>query len=276
MSSTNIKDLSIICDRTNKNSDNSYKINLGNLGFDSFVVASIKAVSFRNIQYNVIGPGNSRENNKFYFRLAGTPHEIIVTPGFYTVYELLDYLKPRIEAILAASAIIPLPTLTAFEYSSITGKVSLTINGNGTATAFEVKGGSNINSVNDLLGNTKDDNLDTLTPEPYEFANLVNLQHDDRVHLVSSTISQNGGITNANINNSSINGRNINLLRSIVVDASFGDIVKYESNDIDAEALHYNLPQNYSVIDIALEDVYGNKLDLGNTTMTIDLLIWKK
>ena len=127
MSSTNIKDLSIICDRTNKNSDNSYKINLGNLGFDSFVVASIKAVSFRNIQYNVIGPGNSRENNKFYFNLDGTPYEIIVLPGFYTVYELLDYLKPEIEAILAASAIIPLPTLTTFEYSSITAKITLTI-----------------------------------------------------------------------------------------------------------------------------------------------------
>lgn len=275
MSSTNIKDLSIICDRSNKNSDFSYKINFGNLGFDSFNAISIKSVSFRNLQYNVIGAGNSRQNNTFYFDLAASNETIVVPPGYYSVYELTAYLQTEIEIILAASGIIPLPTLTSFDYSSITGKVSLLIDGNGSATNFELTGGTNTNSVNNLLGNSTDAVLNTLAPTIEEFDSFVNLQGDDRVHLVSSSIAPSGGITNASINGTSVNGRNINLLRSIVVNAPFGELVEYTSNDLDAEQLLYTLPQNFSVLDISLEDVYGNKLDLGNSAMTIDILAWK-
>ena len=275
MTSTNIKDISIICEPSNKNSDNSYKINLGTLSNFSFIVCSIKSVSFRNLQYNVIGENNPRQNNKFYFTLAATEYEIIVTPGFYTVYELLDFLTPRIEAILAGSAIIPLPTLTKFEYSSITGKVSIIVNGNGSATNFELTGGLNFQSVNALLGNTTDLTLDTLGAVDTPFNDFVNLQHDDRVFLVSSAIASSGGVTNINISDQS-NGRNVNLLRTLTVSEGFGELVTYESNDIDAEALHYTLPQNFTVIDIALTDVYGNILDLGNSTMGIDILVWKQ
>lgn len=271
MSSTNVKVISVICDKNNKTEDNAYKVNLGNLGFNSFSVCSLKSCSFRNLLYNVRGSG-VRKNNIFHFSLDGTPEEIEVPEGFYSIYQLIDYLKTEIETILAGSGIIPLPTLTTLEYSSITGKVTILIDGNGAGTPFELTGGTNQDNINFLLGNNVDVSLDTLTPVAYVMDSIITLQADDRVHLVSNAISANGGITNKSRSGQS---RNLSLVRAIAVGDSFGNIVEYESQDLDAEALKYPLAQNFSELDFALQDIYGCNLDLGNSELTIELMAWK-
>ena len=274
MSSTNIKTISIICNPSNKTGNNSYKISLGNLGFDSFVRCSLKSCSFQNIQYNVIAEGQ-RVNNTFYFMLGGGLEEIVVPAGFYNITNLLDYLRTEMAIIFAASGIIPLPTLTDLSYDSITGKVSITVDGGGVATQFDLTQALGRGSINELLGNSTYVIIDTLTPTAYEFADIINLQGDSRVHLVSSAIAQNSGITNLAVNPAKVNGRNLSLVRSIMVNEGFGNYVEYDSNDIDAEELVYTLPQNFSILDIALQDPYGNILDLGNSELTLELLTWK-
>jgi hypothetical protein len=271
MSSTNVKVISVICDRDNKKGDGTYKVNLGNLGFNSFSVCSLKSCTFRNLLYNVRGSG-VRKNNIFYFSLDGTPTEIEVPEGFYSIYELLDYLRPQLESILAGSGIIPLPTLTTLDYSTISGKVTMLIDGNGAGTPFELEGKSNPKSVNFLLGNNEDVALDTLTPEAYVFDSIISLQADDRVHLVSNAVAPNGGITNKSLTGGS---RNLSLLRALPVGDAFGNIVEYESQDIDAEALSYPLAQNFTELDFALQDIYGNIIDLQNSELTIELLVWR-
>jgi hypothetical protein len=224
------------------------------------------------VLYNVRGEG-VRQNNSFYFSLDGTPYNIEVPEGFYSIYELLDYLRPQLETIFAGSGIIPLPTLTTLDYSTITGKVTMLVDGNGAGTPFELEGKSNPESINFLLGNTEDVALDTLTPEAYEFDSLITLQADDRVHLVSNAISPNGGVTNKSPGERG--SRNLSLLRAIPVGDAFGNIVEYESQDIDAEALSYPLAQNFTELDFTLQDIYGNNIDLQNTELTIELLAWR-
>lgn len=272
MSSTNVKVISVICDKSNKRSDNSYKVNLGNLGFNSFSVCSLKSCTFRNLLYNVRST-RPRKNNDFYFSLDGSPYVIAVPEGFYSIYELLDFLRPKLETLLAGSGIIPLPTLTTLDYSTISGKVTMLVDGNGAGTPFQLEGKSNPESINFLLGNNEDVALDTLTPEEYVFDSIISLQADDRVHLVSNAIAPNGGITNKSPGERG--SRNLSLLRSIGVGDAFGNIVEYESQDIDAEALSYPLAQNFTELDFALQDIYGNNIDLQNSELTIELLAWR-
>jgi hypothetical protein len=274
MASTNIKIITLIGDPSNKLTDNSYRVNLGNLGFDSFKICSLKSCSFRNLMYNVISTGN-KSNNIFYFLLNGIAKQVVVSEGFYSIYELLAVLQTGIEGILASSGIIPLPTLTSLNYSTITGKVSILVDGNGAGTPMTLQGALKPYSINLLLGNSSDVDLDLLTPTEYEFEDIINLQACDSVNLVSSAVALNGGITNKTTLTNARNGRNLNLVRSIIVNAGFGGLVVYESNDVDAEALEYPLAQNFSQIDIALQDPDGNNLDLGNSTLKVELLTWK-
>ena len=274
MSNTNIRNLSIICNKDNKNADNSYKINLGKLSYNSIKVASLKSVTFRNLQYNVIASG-PRKNNIFHFLLNGAPEVVVVPEGYYSISELLAILITEISLIFASSGIVPLPLLTSLTYDPITAKVSIVVDGQGVATPVELQGETYPQSINLLLGNTEDITLDTLGATSYTFDSMINLEADDRVHLVSSAISQNSGLTSTRSNYNIKNGRSLSLLRALAVNSGFGGLCIYESNDVDAESIIYTLPQNYTEIDISIQDIYGNILDLQNSALTIELLTWQ-
>lgn len=272
MSSTNIKNISITCNTLNKDADNSYSPVLGLSNIDNFRAIALKSISFRNIFYNVESSDLKRKNNIFYFSLAGAPQQVVIPEGFYSINQLLTLLNTDISAILAGSGIIPLPTLDDLSYDSITGKVSITINGQGSATPFVLEGGTETQSVNNLLGQTTDYSLDTLTPTAYVFADLVSLGGIDRVHLVSSTLGQAVGITSTTNNTS--NGKNISLIRVLTNNVEFGGLVEYISPDLDAERLLYNNAINISSLNLSLQDVNGNILDLKNSEMIVEFVGW--
>lgn len=268
MSSTNIKNISIICNPSNKNIDGSYSTNLGRSNIDDFVAIALKSVSFRNVFYNVEGTGE-RKNNIFYFSLGGAPQQVVVPAGFYSVNQLLTLLNTEIATILAGSGIIPLPTLDDLSYNSITSKISITINGQGTTTPFVLEGGTYKQSINYLLGQTTDYSIDTLTPTAYEFVNLVNMGGLDRVFLQSSTIGQNVGLSTTGVKG---NGVALSLIRVLDVNEPFGNPIFYISPDLDAERLVYNSPINISNIDFSLTDENNNTLDLGETQLIVELV----
>ena len=270
MSSSNIKILSLICKPKDKGGQGGYKLALGKNSTDTFYWLSLKSCTFRNIQYNVQSSG-PRKNNFFYFNLDGDEEKVNVPEGFYSIYELIDVVKTGIETILAASAIIPLPTLTSLDYDPISAKVSIVINGNGSSTGFELLGGTYSASINSLLGNTIDVSLDTLAAVKYTFDSIVNLQHDDRVHLVSSAMAQSIGLTS----DGQRNGRTIALLRAIPVDQGFGQVVNYNSSDIDGERVYHPNGLNLSTIDLALQDTDGNTIDLQNTVLSVEIIAWR-
>lgn len=268
MSNTNIKNISIICNSNNKNIDGSYSANLGRSNVDDFVAIALKSVSFRNVFYNVVATG-ARKNNIFYMTLAGTPYEIEVSEGFYNVSELLNVLTPLIQAVFDGSSIIPIPQLTSFTYNSILSKVEILVDGVGVATPLTLTGGDNPTSINALLGNIENLDLDLLTPTESTFNGLVDLGGLDRVFLQSSTIGQNVGLSTTGLNG---NGIALSLVRVLNVDEPFGAPLFYISPDLDAERLIYNSPINISNIDFSLTDENNNILDLGNTDLIIELI----
>ena len=83
-------------------------------------------------------------------------------------------------------------------------------------------------------------------------------------------MAPNGGVVSVGLN-----GRNVSLLRVIPVNQSFGNLITYNSNDIDGERMEYT--KNYlslSTIDISLQDIFGNILDLGQTQLTLEVQAW--
>lgn len=267
MSSTNIKNISIICNPSNKNIDGSYSTNLGRSNIDDFVAIALKSVSFRNVFYNVEATG-VRKNNIFYMTLAGTPYEIEVGEGFYNVNQLIAVLSPLIQAVFDSSGIIPIPQLTSITYNSITAKVSMLVDGVGVATPLELTG-ANQPSINYLLGNTQNLSLDLLTPTEATFNGLVNMGGIDRVFLQSSTMGQNVGLSTTGVKG---NGVALSLIRVLDVNEPFGNPVFYISPDLDAERLVYNSPINISNIDFSLTDENNNTLDLGETQLIVELV----
>ena len=82
-------------------------------------------------------------------------------------------------------------------YDSITSKVTISVNGNGVGVPFSLQGGTYQKSINFLIGNSVNCDLDTLFPEIYTFDSLVNLGGLDSVSLVSSILASNAGVANS-------------------------------------------------------------------------------
>lgn len=263
------KTLQLVCNANNKLANNSYSISLGNLGKESFIAMSLKSCCFRNVFYNV-----TLDNNKFYYSLAGIDSSINIDIGFYSVSQLLDILITEIKAIFLSSGIIPLPTLDEFKYNSITAKCNIIVNGNGVLTPFELLG-SNVNSINFLLGNINNVLLDTLTPVSYIFESLVSLGGLDSVSLVSQNLASNSAIANSEEKDSS-NGRNFDLIRTLHIDQPFGGLIIYEAQNLLEETIVSNNILNFSNLKIALTTTKGEILDLYNSEMTLQIICWIK
>lgn len=249
--------------------DGSYSCSISKLSTENVIAISLRTATLRNIFYNVISLGE-RKNNNFYYSLNGMDKIETIPAGFYSITELLAELSSRISITLASSGIIPLPTLDDFKYNSIQNKVEITINGNGTATPFELSGSVSIDSVNNLLGNWVDASLDTLTPTPYQFLNQINLGGLDAVHLISNEFASANGV-NSNSGDVYPNGRISDLIAIIPLTAGFGGLVEYRARDIDAERITTIL-SNFSSVHLSLTDHRGRALFLDNSSLTLEFI----
>lgn len=250
-----------------------YKLSLSRISTLPVKAISIRTVTFRNLFYNVVNDGSSRTNNTFFFTLNGVLQEIEIEEGNYSVTQLLAELKTKIDSIFLSSGIVPAPVLDDFSYNSINAKVSMTVNGGGVATPFELTGGSFPQSINKLLGNTEDVILDTLTPTPYQFNTTVNVGGEDVANLISSHLANNNAFS-SNVGESFLSGRISNSLAMMPVNKEFGFLVEYRSQDLDAESIAYNIPIDCSSIDLHLADNKGRPLPLQNSSLNVEMFIW--
>ena len=234
---------------------------------------SLRTMVFKNMFYNVVGDGTSRTNNSFFFTLNGLLQEIIIDEGNYSITQLIQAVREKLEVILSSSGIVPPPVISDFSFNSINAKVSLTIDGGGVATPFELTGGSFTQSINKILGNTVDVVLDTLTPTAYQFNTTYNLSGESVVNVISSHMANNNGFV-SNVGDKFINGRVSNVVAMVPVNQSFGKFIEYRSQDIDAEAIAYNIPIDMSSVDIYLADQLGRPLPLQNTALDMELIAW--
>jgi len=270
MSLVNQKIVSLVCEIEEQLPNKSYNISLGRMGVEGVRGLSLKSAVFPNNFYNVIENDLARKNNIFYFSLDGVPQQAEIPQGFYNISDLMTRLELEINNIIAVSGILPLPTLDIFVYSTLTKKVTISINGNGVNTEFTLQG-SNKQSINRLLGNSQDVTLTTdPLPDIYTFDSLINLQGETSVYLVSNTIANNGGISNKGADD----GRNVSLIRQIPVNAAFGSSILYVSFDTDADRIIYGSPVDLTDVQIAVTDSRGNVLDLGVGKLEVELICY--
>lgn len=272
MSSTTTQTLSIVCDNILKTNDNQYKISLGNLASRSVHSITLKSCNFKNIFYNVISSNLALKNNTFFANLDGVEENFDIDEGFYSISELLLAVSDKISAFFLTQAVPS--TLVDLSYNSITGKITILVDDNGSGDIYEIKGLGKNKSINFLLGNTKNLALNSVSGSqtPSTFDSLINLSGQQCVNLVCEQISKNSG---AIASSTFLNGNINNSIRNIQIDASFGNTVNYESFDTDADSLNYSPAINMSDLVFSIVDTATNTiLDMSATAICIELIVY--
>jgi hypothetical protein len=252
--------------------DGTYLLPVGRLGIKNIRAVTFKTFTIRNVFPNVVGSGLLK-NNIFSYTVGGTPYTETVPEGFYTMDDLIDVLEPLIQATLAASGIVPLPTLDEFKYEPIQMKFSMTFNGNGASTVITLDGDGSQLSINTLMGNTGVLTMPTNPAVATLMEDLVNMGGVDTVcvcceELANSNTYHNGlyGLNTA--------GRLSNCIQMVPLQVPFGAMAVYNSLDVDADSIKYFLPVDATQLTIAITDMAGNMLDLSNTQFNIQFIAY--
>jgi hypothetical protein len=263
---TKTKTVSIVCNSSNKTPDGRYIIPMTALAGESVKGASLKSAVYRNLFYNVVADG-ALKNNTFYFDLDGVIKQFDVPEGSYGISQLMPLILTGIQTILNLTT----PTQTAaLTYSSLTGKVTLTITDNGSGVIFKLMGGSFPDSINLLLGNTDDVTIDALTPTPKTFEHIIDLGGNDVAQLIFEEMAKGSGLCNDNTDSF---GRTVSMIKLLSYrGAGFGELACYENQDILGSMLLYESGQNMSNMNIWLQTSGGTILDQGVSDMHLEIL----
>lgn len=263
---TKVKTISLVCNSKNKTSDNKYKIPLSSMAKETVVACSLRSCTFRNNFYNVVSSIAKLKNNTFYYKLSGIPFSFDIPEGFYSILELLPLVQAGLDAELALR-VPPVPTVV-LTYSNITGKVTIVFTDTGNGDTFELSGGENPDSINNLLGNNEDVLLTTAVP--YEFLDILDMGGVDAVLLCCSEIAKGSGM----VNSDNENGRTIGLLKQInCAGSGFGELVNFENDDIDSTRITYPNGINLNDLTFSLESTTAVPLDLGGSDLHVELFV---
>jgi hypothetical protein len=268
MLSTKTKTLSIVCNTSNKTPDGRYQIAMGALAGESVIGATLKSCVFRNLFYNVVSEG-ALKNNTFHFTLDGAAQVFEIPEGFYKITQLLPLVQSGIQTILN-TRIAPVQTVT-LTYSTITGKVIITVTDNGNNDTFSLSGGTFINSINFLLGNTEDTLIDTITPTPKQLENIIELSGEDACQLVIEEVAKGSGLNNSSFSSFGATSGLVKMLS--FRGCAFGELCTYQNNDLLGSMIYYSSPQNLSRLTIYLSTAEGTILNQQSADMHVELLL---
>jgi hypothetical protein len=272
MSSTTTQTLSISCDSSIKTTNNQYKLSIGNLATRSVQSITLKSCNFKNVFYNVISSNPALKNNVFYQRMDGVQENFEIPEGFYNINELLDVVSQKITAFFLTQAVPS--TLVELSYNSITGKITIEVDDNGSADIYELRGSQSRQSINFLLGNSVNLTVNSVSgsTSPSTFDTIIALGGQQCVNLICQQISKNSG---AYCSSQELNGAINNSIRNIPINATFGATVQYTSFDTDADQLDYSPSINLSDLVFSINDTATNTiLDLKNSVLCLELILF--
>ena len=267
------KSITLVCNSSNKTPDNKYVIPFDSLSKEQVIGCSLKSIVYRNLFYNVVANGELK-NNVFYFSLDGAEQSFEVPEGFYDIADLIPIVLTGIQAITNLRlAVVQTIDLT---YSALTGKVTLTVLENGNGDIFRLLGGTYLDSINLILGNSTDHTIATIlaTPVAYQFNSIIDLGGNDVSNLMINTIAGTSGLSNSSSNSS---GRKNGLMKMLsYVGSGFGQLVEYQNNNLLDTMILYDRPTNLSNLNIWLETSSGVILDNGVSDLHIELYVYLK
>lgn len=248
-------------------SQNTYRFNLSNLSTQNVVSCSIRSISVPNIFENIITDGDYR-NNTFWIDIDGIDVPLTIDErGFYTVTEIVDILKPKIENAFATSGLAPLPVLDVFEYDDKIGKIKIQVTGD---PAYTISFDSSIQySMNKMLGITSIIILDIVTPTLTFFQSRPDLYGATMLSIHSSVLSNDYTLTN--VGNKLLS---TNSAIHIPVNSAYGGLITYISDDLELSQIDYNDSHDLTSIDVRFKRADGYSLDFENLSAQVELVIF--
>lgn len=222
---------------------------------ERYLVQSVQKIVLRqalvpNVFYNIVAgdEGMGSRTNTIIYSYTGSliAHLITVPPGFYTVTELISELNT-----LFLASLNPTTTLT-IAYNSINQKLTFTT----TGIQILFRGNSTMLKVLGFIPDVDTADFGTITA-PYSVA--LNGIPSVFIHCSiaeNASIDASAGIT------------------SMAVEIPFsgvpyGGYASYISHDIEMSGIFYETPRNLSSISVRLRTITGDRLDIGNASMSL-------
>jgi hypothetical protein len=222
---------------------------------ERYLVQSVQKIVLRqalvpNVFYNMVegNEGMGSRTNTLIYSYTGSliAHVITVPPGFYTVTELIAELKTQFLASLN-----PTTTLN-ITYNSINQKLTFTT----TGIQILFRGQSTMLTALGFIPGVDTVEFGSLTP-PYSVA--LNGMPSVFIHCSiaeNASIDASAGIT------------------SMCVEIPFsgvpyGGYASYISHDTEMSGITYETPRNLSTISVRLRSIVGDRLDIGNATLSL-------
>jgi hypothetical protein len=222
---------------------------------ERYLVQSVQKIVLRqalvpNVFYNItdgdqgMGP---RTNTIIYSYTASLiSHLVTVPPGFYTVNELIAELKTQFLASLNPT------TQINITYNSINQKLTF------TATGIQIffRGNSTMLKVLGFTPGVDTIDFGTITP-PYSVA--LNGMPSVFIHC---SIAENASIDAS----AGITSMAVEIPFSGV---AYGAYASYISHDVEMSGITYETPRNLNTISVRLRSITGERLDIGNASMSL-------
>lgn len=219
----------------------------------------LKSVEFPNNGYNIQTSGAS-QNNIFKFRISldNDYSHTITQEGYYTTQQLIDILRPVIQARVDVFDPTNIVSMSINPYSK---KIEYHISKN--TVSYELPGDSGFGSLNIALGNTVPTGVIAYNFFPVQSALLPDLYGLTDVYIHSTTLAE-GNVVDGDVENHDIIG-------NVPVIEPFGKIVYYNASDSELESINYDSVRNYDNITISLRDLENNiiKLNGGKTVVVL-------
>lgn len=231
---------------------NNFQVNFGNstqlMDINRIV---IKHVSIPNVLYNikVAGAGAPADatNNVFSYD-NGAPQSITITPGFYSIAQLIAAITADAQAIADGLAIILNQTTYKLEFSSTT-----------PITYLSAASG---NSMAGVLGILADSSPAVLA---FNAQGFPSLETHPNIYIVSRALSDGSNMVSPTLGS-------LPVVAVVPVDLPYGFVLQYESNQDELDEVNYISYANgksIQAVDLSVYDGDGQLIDLAGLDWTI-------
>ena len=214
---------------------------------------AIKNIIVPNVFYNINNTGYNRfntGNNELFIKniTTNTPFSILITPGNYTVSQLITQINTLLSLSVAGLSVTE---------DAVTKKLVFTSSGSLFAYSTDNMGG--------YLGMVKPPPFDGLGVLVYTLEGFPNLSGVKEIYISSARMSDGSHLVIPF-------GSTLPVIAAVPLTVGFGEFQVYIAPNIELDEIFfpsYSAGSNLRTIDIQVRDTFGNILDTGGLPTTI-------
>jgi hypothetical protein len=228
---------------------NHFRVNFGNstqlMDINRIV---IKHVSIPNVQYNVRAASGLNTVGNIFTYFDGATKNITITPGNYSVTQLIAAIEADALAIAANLQLTLNPITSHIEFTSTT-----------PITYLSAASGNNMAKI---LGITADSGALVVS---FTAGGLVDLTTHPNIYIASASISDGSNMVSPTLGS-------LPICAVIPIDQPFGSIIQYTTQQEHLDDIHYiSYASGKSIqsVDLSVYDGDANLIDLQGLDWTI-------